>query len=181
MHQLFFILIKNEDKKPNIIVEYLKSEEEKTEIRFKAYAKLNHPWFVSDRGRGMSDWYVIGGRWSGVLTKVLGKKPAKDMEKFNEAMSELMERKSKMGKLNYEKELKETQDYAWRDTYNTLGYEDDSMILTKNLINGLKNCKGKKWLKDVELYDSTNKEMKIIKDLNKNDIGKIIVVVDYHN
>jgi len=207
MHNLYFVVFKNKDGEYNPLLEELKSDKEKENNRLYAHKKLSAEWFCSQNGYGYADWFVIGGRWSGFLTKTLGKTPVRDMDKFNEEMVDLKKRNLKGKEL--EKELKETNEWICRDTYAPMGYNDDSMIISKELIRGFKGKeesrdnsmiiskelirgfkKGKEesqdksdWVKNCEFveYVGNKKTFRTISSLNKNDIGKVIVVVDYHN
>ena len=123
--------------------------------RSRARNILENKGFVTQEGSywggGKCDWFVIGGRWSGILTQALGQIPIQDTRKKT----------------------------SQRDTYNHLGYDDDSMVLTRKLLDGLQHNK-LAYLNGVEVYDEDNYEEKLISDLTTDDIGKVIVVVDYH-
>jgi len=133
-----------------------------------------------------ADWFVIGGRWSGELTRMQFKK-----EKLVEFSDEFgkkhgwhtnhknsdakrMKQATKLFK-KYFPTFKGLIPY-WRDTYNHLGYEDDAMIVTPHIYKTfLKEHEGSEedgehfW--DLD-YDAVNP------DFIEN---KWIIILDYHN
>lgn len=124
------------------------------EARTKATEVLQEQGFVSEGGYfagGKGDWFVIGGRWSGFLTDVIKTK----------------------------KELKE-KDFD-RDQYRILGYPDDAKKLTKELLKALTKRLGKKEWLGVEVFDELDCDEKDMTNLKDEQIGKWIVVVDYHS
>jgi hypothetical protein len=151
--------------------------------------------FVYDDGRwgsSMADWFVIGGRWSGELSR----------HSWAERITEQMDALEKQHdvqvwgafygdeeKQRVQRELAERFQGLWnaaaprvfrgipiqRDTYKDDGYEDDAMLLTQELYNALlKEYAGQKESEnhaDLE-YDDVSPEM----------VGrKWLVVVDYHS
>lgn len=95
---------------------------------------------------GPADWFVIGGRWSGKLT---------ELELSNEKYDEYWERLNKVyesipgtkPKTDEERKMEITKIYKdvfphikvippkLRDTYRTLGYEDDAKIIDDNIFD----------------------------------------------
>jgi len=129
MHCLYFVLLPSDTK----------LEDASTD----ATQTLTDNDFVSEGGyfnSSKSDWFVIGGRWSGEFSLVRGKH------------------------------------IGDRDQYQSDGYMDDAIRLTTKFIEKLKN----KW-PTVEIFDSVDYCELIVSDLTKKDIGKILVVVDYHS
>jgi len=138
-------------------------------------------------GCAPADWFVIGGRWSGTLTRMmLDKKKVEQFYKEFEKKygwhtnSEIKrkDRKKQAKKLfkkyfpNYTGEL-----IFWRDTYKDLGYEDDAMIITPQIYDELlKEHEGSyedgEHFWDLD-YDEVNPETYIGK--------KWIVCIDYHS
>lgn len=142
-------------------------------------------------GRGYADWYVIGGRWSGELSRhSWGKELYEYMtaieqkrdvqvwgahygDKAKRAKQKVLEKE--LTELWREKAPKEYSDIPInRDTYMDLGYADDAMILTDKIYTGLlKQYAGEQeseYHADVEYQD-----------VSEAFIGKKwIVVVDYH-
>lgn len=176
MHFLYYVVLNKEHA------------ENSAEARKHANSTLEENNFSNQEGywaQGKSDWYVIGGRWSGNLQSIQFKK-----DFFKEAEKKYS--KSKWGLSTeevkkHDKELqalwesfggKGTNPYA-RDSYEHEGYDDDAQLITKELITAFKkHHKGKQ---SVELFDADNYEESMTKDLTKDDIGRWIVVVDYHN
>jgi hypothetical protein len=95
--------------------------------------------------RGLADWYVIGGRWSGALTRAV-----LDQEKLQRVDAEFERRfgwwiggkggvTEESRRAEYESLFRpEFPDFAgtlptWRDSYAELGYEDDASIVTEAL------------------------------------------------
>lgn len=177
MHYLYFVVVHAEDS---------------ASAREAARDNLDDEKFVSDGGYfggGKSDWYIIGGRWSGVLTA--------PYYKFHEAVRTLPWAKSKDNCLSDDdiKQHTDELETLWeslggkgthpygRDTYAEEGYDDDAMPLTKELLARLKkeHPGGKRG--GVEVFvagDAT--EMRLAKLDEKFADGKRwIVVVDYHN
>ena len=157
--------------------------------------------FCGEGGRfdsPVADWFVIGGRWSGELSdntwakgvikkiatlekerdiQVAGVHYGDDRKKAKQAEVKDMVEAMYKGALpaKYKK-----AGLCWdRDTYNELGYEDDAMIVDKELYKTfLKEWEGEDIGNELEVcyvdldYDCVDKDM----------IGKKwIVVVDYHS
>lgn len=118
------------------------SEEARDEAE--RYLVSNH--FVSDEGgrwnNAPSDWFVIGGRWSGELT-VAHLDPTK-WEKYCKAVKKKLLRATGPGHMEKEQENRKRATAMFhkrfpdmvgvespytRDGYATSGYEDDAMIL----------------------------------------------------
>ena len=143
-------------------------------------------------GGGVCDWFVIGGRWSGELSR---------HSWAREFTSQIAQMEKQHGvqvwgafygdpeKECVQKELATRIQQLWdaeapvdykgipyqRDTYQENGYEDDAMLLTQELYDALlKQYEGQEdseYHADLE-YEAVSPEM----------IGKKwLVVVDYHN
>jgi hypothetical protein len=143
-------------------------------------------------GGGMADWFVIGGRWSGELSR---------HSWAREFTGQIAQMEKQHGvqvwgtfygdpeKERVQKELATRIQQLWdaqapdeykgipyqRDTYQENGYEDDAMLLTRELYDALlKEYEGQEesdYHADLE-YESVSPEM----------IGKKwLVVVDYHS
>jgi hypothetical protein len=141
-------------------------------------------------GSGMADWFVIGGRWSGVLISgLLDKEKFKLFEEeferqqlgwVNNKDRKEEEQRKKSDKLfmQYFPKFKGEVPY-YRDTYTQSGSEDDAKIVTKKIWDAL--------LKEYEGTDAyggseniTDTDDDVI--TKKNTVGKKwVVVVDYHN
>ena len=139
---------------------------------------------------GKGDWGVVGGRWSGILTELLGKTPTIDTEHQKAEVAKLYEwRKDKtawwgeMPEKEFKKRVKEERKNNPRNTYEQLGYEDDAKILTPTLLKALKNIAKLKGWKDangLEFFEEGIGE-RSFSELGKSHLGKVIVVIDYHN
>ena len=150
--------------------------------------------FVCDGrwGYGMGDWFVIGGRWSGVLsrhtwaTQLTAQMEAVEKEKDVQVWGVFYgsaEKKEIQAELaqEFQRMWDEATPEAYRgipvqrDTYKGDGYEDDAMILTQELYDSL--------LKEYEGEPDSDEHA----DLDYDDVSpemvgkKWIVVVDYHS
>ena len=114
---------------------------------------LDDQGFASQGGRwasGPSDWYVIGGRWSGCLEQYEHNADYKECIKFAKTLGEPEEHKGHDWNLfvpigfikKHQAELNQwwqhktgtDSTHPWlRDSYQSEGYEGDSMPLTENL------------------------------------------------
>ena len=140
----------------------------------------------------MADWFVIGGRWSGDLSRsswahaITGQMNALEREQGVQVWGAFY---GSAEKERIQQELTVRFQSLWdmhapdeyrgiplqRDTYQDTGYEDDAMLLTQELYDALlKEYEGKEEFEhhaDLE-YDEVSPAM----------IGKKwLVVVDYHN
>lgn len=148
--------------------------------------------FNAQRGfwaSGKGDWYVIGGRWSGELTRLTLKK-----DFFEEVKKEIpfkydagytkQEIKANDGKLQALWEtLGGTGRHPYgRDSYGCYGAEDDALMMTSSLVKKLQSSD--KW-QDVEVaycdeYDDVVEEAKISELKAEDLVDSWLVVVDYH-
>jgi hypothetical protein len=140
----------------------------------------------------MADWYVVGGRWSGELSR-------HSWAKLISAEMDALEREHDVQvwgafygdeeKQREQRELAERFQAMWnaaapfafrgipiqRNTYKLYGYEDDAMLLTEELYNALLR----------EYAGQQRSEYHI--DLDGDDVSremvghKWLVVVDYHS
>jgi hypothetical protein len=137
-------------------------------------------------GGGYADWFVIGGRWSGVLTLCL-----LNQEKVNKVQKEFEEthgwwlggtehvtedqRREQMRAIFYREFPDFTGDMPyWRNQYEAYGYEDDAMVLTQELYDAL--------LKAYEGQDESENHADLeYEPVSPAMVGKKwVVVVDYH-
>ena len=140
----------------------------------------------------MADWFVIGGRWSGELSRHSWAREVTGQVEQMEEQHGVQVWGASYGdpdKQRVQQELatafsscgmrKAPDAYKGipyqRDTYQDNGYEDDAMLLTRELYDALlKEYEGKEesdYHADLE-YEAVSPEM----------IGKKwLVVVDYHN
>jgi len=145
--------------------------------------------FANQVGRwnaGLADWFVIGGRWSRAFTRaLLDKEKLETVEKEferkhgwwlggQEHMTE-KQRRQQMKKIFY-REFPDFQGEMpyWRDQYREHGYEDDAMVVTRELYDAL--------LKAYEGQEDSDEHA----DLDWTPVSpemvgtKWLVVVDYH-
>ena len=161
------------------------------------YTLSNDPSFAGDGGRfgaPLADWFVIGGRWSGELSRATW---AKDVTKFIEDLEkkeeiqlwgtfygnseEAEKQKQLIAEVEalYQKalpaEYRNTGLVYVRDLDGSFGYEDDAMLVTSDLYKllqpyeGLDQSEGE--YVDLE-YDCVSQEF---------IHTKWLVVVDYHS
>jgi hypothetical protein len=144
-------------------------------------------------GSSKADWFVIGGRWSGELSKFDPKvvKAQKYIKKtwptaweatnnfYSSLKDKLADKKSDEAQAEAY-HLKETGLPFYRDSYIHTGYNDDAVVITAELIKALKK-EYKDTSEIVECFDSVNGEEIYISKLPKQSIGDYLVVVDYHN
>jgi hypothetical protein len=140
---------------------------------------------------GIADWFVIGGRWSGELSRYSWARALTAQMRAIEQEHDIQVwgvSYGDKGKQHLQAELAERFHAMWktvappayqdipiqRDTYGN-GYEDDAMLLTQELYDAL--------LKEHE--GATESEYHA--DLDSDEVSpamigaKWIVVVDYHN
>ena len=144
----------------------------------------------------IADWFVIGGRWSGDLQEAeLGitfydelKKAIPPTSDFGYSDAELKANKKAIQKIWEGLGGKGDSPFT-RDTYLDMGYEDDAMMVTKNIFNNVI----KDMFQDYE-YGKVAKDTWHVKliVLDEGDypetlteesiVGKYwAVIVDYHN
>ncbi len=135
-------------------------------------------------GSGLSDWFVIGGRWSGELMRCqLDQKKLKRMEKkFDKNYGWWTDKKhTKAKRLRQYTQLfmKTFPDYQgktphWRNQYEPLGYGDDAMVLNQAIYDSL--------LKQYE--GESDGEFHCVHDYEHVDESMVdkywVIVVDYH-
>jgi len=141
---------------------------------------------------GVADWFVIGGRWSGELSRHSWARALAEQMDTIEQQHDIQvwgAHYSDKGKQHLQAQLIERFQEMWdavappaykgipieRDTYNEDGYEDDAVLLTQILYDGL--------LKQYEgaSEDEHHADLDYTK-VSPAMVGKKwIVVVDYHN
>lgn len=129
---------------------------------------------------GYADWFVIGGRWSGEL-QLLQDRFWKEIDKNKDietsdigfSVQEAKKKEKELQKIWKDMGGKGLNPYA-RDTYSQEGYEDDAMVVTKEIYDKLlKQYKGSEESEHHADFD--------YEPVSKEFIGKKwIVVVDYH-
>ena len=144
-------------------------------------------------GGGLADWFVIGGRWSGELSRhTWAQGISAEMEALEREHDDIQVWGASYGdseKQRTQQELATRFQHLWdtqapdaykaipiqRDTYQENGYADDAMLLTRELYDALlKEYEGQEeseYHADLE-YEPVSPEM----------AGKKwLVVVDYHS
>jgi hypothetical protein len=139
-------------------------------------------------GGGKGDWFVMGGRWSGlfsgllfngnfhdeVLALIRSKEPDSKERDFvtdddcNKYADEIQQLWLSLGGKN--------NNFYARDQYKRDGYDDDAIPLTAEVIDALK----RKFPEGVEYFDHDAFEEKGLSSLGEQDIGEWLAVVDYH-
>jgi hypothetical protein len=162
MHYLYFVIIPNEDN-PQMNSERAREE---------ATAALESEGFCSEGGyfsSGKSDWFVIGGRDSGLLSSA-----------YNPFVTQTLKRDcTPAEREQLWKELGgDGSEPFLRDQYDEFGDDDDAQILTPQLLADLKREHGQ-----TEVFIAANFEELPIAQLSDvyADGKHWIVVVDYHS
>ena len=187
MHAVLYVLVPKEEVNSSIdarryVASWLASE---------GFVMADTGESTGGRFKGVCDWFVIGGRWSGILTKV-----QLDLAKVQKAEQEFEDKYGWWigGEENITEETRKKQyeeiffKYfpefkgnvpAWRDSYCVMGYEDDAQIVNDAIYEHLiKNSRGKTNFWDGGCVVSTDESLDYEKD---SVVGKAwIVVVDFH-
>lgn len=183
-----------------------KSEAETSEeARDRATDVLNNNNFASSEGGYFSsskaDWFVIGGRSSGLFSEVMKGKEWEAVEAEAQKIidAELTDayKGSNAATLAINghigsSKLRAALEKLWqerlgvpfsRDSYDHGGYDDDAIVISPEFREALKeHTKGeRKWLEEVEMFDEEEYSERMLKDLTEDDDGAWLVVVDYHN
>jgi hypothetical protein len=163
-------------------------DETSLNARDKVNNQLQDEGFCNQDGRfsnGWADWFVIGGRWSGELTRSLlkkdyweeVKKAVHDDNNFGYSTKDIEDpEKQKKFQEVWEKLGGYGDNPLKRDTYLHIGYEDDAMVVTKELYDKL-----------LKKYEGQTEEQDQFIDLDYEECGedfigkKWLVVVDFHN
>jgi hypothetical protein len=138
-------------------------------------------------GGGLADWFVIGGRWSGELTRALldQEKLAHVEEAFEQQHGWWIGGHEHVTEDIRREQMRAIFDRAfpdftgdmpfWRDQYESYGYEDDAMVLTSALYDAL--------LKAYEGQEDTDEHADLDDEpVSPDMIGKKwVVVVDTPN
>lgn len=183
MHSLYFVHLKEKG---------IKTSEEAQQI---AENVLNDNSFAGEGGfysSSKSDWFVVGGRWSGTFTQhteayqkaleeikpLLGKKELESLD-YLCINPHLVEDKSKHKKID-DIFIKHTGLPFFRDTYKHGGQKDDAVQITPEI---LKLLKGNDY-KNVELAvvneNGYIEEETLAGELTKSALGDWLVIIDYH-
>lgn len=160
-------------------------------------AYLTENGFIGDETRrwplySMADWFVIGGRWSGALSRATWAK-----ELYAHIQKRERQEKIRIWGIGYggkpdqdaQRRLKKELERYWqehcheeygdtsvdRDAYKEDGYSDDAMIITEEIYNAL--------LKEYEGESDGDHFVDLESEpLSREVIGKKwVVVVDYHS
>jgi hypothetical protein len=165
-------------------------DEAETSLEARSYVMdyLQENGFVGEGrwGGGYADWFVIGGRWSGVLTLSLlnQKKVTKVQKEFEETHGWWLGGQERVTEAQRREQMKaifyrEFPDFTgempyWRNQYEAYGYADDAMVLTQELYDTL--------LKAYEGQDESENHADLeYEPVSPAMVGKKwLVVVDYH-
>ena len=148
--------------------------------------------FCCGEGRwacGIADWFVIGGRWSGELSRQSWARDLftdlEESERHTHAgIAESDGEQHRLTTIDFyakkharwqRKAPKAYRDIPYpRDAYKTDGYADDAMLVTHELYDGL--------LQEYELLDEPHHYIDCEYDAVDRDMvgNKWLVVVDYH-
>ena len=157
---------------------------------------LSENGFIGSDGRwslSLADWFVIGGRWSGELSRRTWAKALFSHIERREKDEQIEVRGVRYGDKADERQqarLREELEAYWqqrclpeytdtvvtRDAYKPDGYSDDAMIVTEELLAFLVN--------EVNTENLSGAEM--VCDIEDEELGpafvgaKWVVVVDYH-
>ena len=153
MHYLYFVVFDKKEAKDS------------DEARGLAESTLVEQNFCGGEGyfcESKADWFVIGGRWSGLLSWIQLEIDPSNQEKLRKAWK----------KAN----IKEVFPYD-RNTFSSEGHGDDAMIVGQKLLEALR-----KKYSDIEIYDADNNYEISLGGLEDKDLlNRWIVVIDYHN
>lgn len=179
MHCLYFVKISKEEA------------ESAREAIDKALSILEENNFAGNEGYwggGKGDWFVMGGRWSGLFSGL-----SFNGDFHNEVLALIRSKEPDGGERDFvtdddrKKHADEIQE-LWlsrggknanpytRDSYKLRGYDDDAAVISTGLIDALKQ----KWQNGTEYYDSDAFEEKSLSSLSAKDIGHWLAVVDCH-
>jgi hypothetical protein len=168
-----------------------KSDAAKNSPQARRYAAqtLDTKGFVGDYA--MADWFVIGGRWSGELSRhTWAKRISAEMDAL-ERTHDVQVWGAFYGDEDKQREQRELADRfqaIWnaaapcafrgipiqRDTYQVYGYEDDAMLLSQELYDALLHEYAGQ--QQSEYHTDLDRE-----DISPEMVGrKWLVVVDYH-
>lgn len=193
MHHLYFTRVARNEAKTS--QEAIRKAEQILEINN----------FVGEGGYFSSskcDWFVIGGRWSGVFSQLLTTEKKK--QQFVDKMISYLKANKQLEKLykdsqnlpqylymnthlipmeirektieDIDKISKETVGYVYfRDNYKSDGFNDDAIRLTPKIITKLK-----KQYPDIEIFDYENFEEYEVSKL-ENNCTDWLVAIDYHD
>lgn len=183
MHYLYFVAVKKE------------KDTKKEELLSEVQSELEQNGFASEGGfynSSKSDWFVMGGRWSGHLQEI-------KLKGWHDKATELIKKNRKgedrdfISTKDIEDNKKELQELwislggkgqnVWdRDQHNHNGMEDDVMLLDKELYEAL-NAKGYEET-EVAIYEEgyIQDEMPLKEWLKDEKVVEnyYLVVVDYH-
>lgn len=179
MHNLYFVYLGKDEK--------IKSS---SEARRRVNGLLESNSFAGGEGYwggGKADWFVIGGRWSGILSKLLGKKPKSDRQHIKEEVAHYGELRlgggwwGNLTQQEFDKEVSEHIKNEQRNAGKLGGYPDDAMRLDKKLLAAMQTKKGENsFIRECELFHAGSFEEEDVSCLDKKDLGGWIVVIDYH-
>lgn len=150
-------------------------------------------------GGGKADWFVIGGRWSGLLSeanpkwKLIADRVQFLCKEYGIEHVRGVHYGDETKQANRDKISQEINAYAQeilgvpydRDIYRQDGYEDDAQKLTPRLIAFLADWANPKeesaFWGEVEMFSQDDGEMSVTEETLNRYKGDWLVVIDYHN
>jgi len=175
MRSLYFVKLRKE-----------RAASSKEAIR-KAHRELDQHSFCEQGryfGSGKCDWYVVGGRWSGVLQLAqLG-------SSFRDALPDFLRPDNELGYApafvkQHDAEFQALWDKLGgvgrhpygRDEFADDGSPDDAAAITPEVLSMFRTNSG---YEDVQVFDADNREEGSVKNLMDDCLGDWLVVIDYH-
>jgi len=183
MHSLYFVKIKNKEEAQKRVYELLLDNN---------FASENNGFYGSSK----ADWFVIGGRWSGLMTQSLPSyneakeliKPLlkKELKKSPDLLDYLYINdhhiQSEETKKEIDRIFTEKTGYPFfRNTYGHTEYGDDFFELTEETLAILQKDYADIEVAFVEDDDNYIDYEGKVSDLGKKHLGEYLVIVDYHN
>jgi hypothetical protein len=165
MHNSYFVLVSNEDadtsKEARILAEQILDEN--------SFSYAEGGYFAG----GRCDWYVVGGRFSGILPV---------LDKVDGYFQKTGDKDPAMRQKVWEDIGGRSHNPYQRDSYNSDGYEDDAMMFDEPLAARLYESKT---YHDTEVFDTAELNEITVKELLENKdqyLNKYwLVVIDCHN
>lgn len=187
MHNLSFYLTKKV---------YSKNNNQEIVWQFKLDESFRRKVFNNFAESGFLDlqnsYFSIGGRWSGILSKIQKIPILKDETYYKPSFIFEMEKKdrrfldwqSQWQKMNEDEKSEYRKKYieksiGYRDSSRQFGYSDDVQIINQKLLEEIKNFLGKS-VEKPKIWVQDKDEIKL-NDLTSNYLNYVVSVIDYHD